>query len=144
MPADALGWIDRRVRTAVADDLADVRAQVAALATQVTALTERDAEREARFDVLQAHADHLAADLAALRAGLADAAARAQSAENKGEALAGAIDVLRAAIDERGDVAERARIAVAGLAEQLRWESSDLRQALGALAERSLIRPIVD
>lgn len=105
------------------------------------------------FTELQEDVRRLADDLAAVRAEAAQAEARRRSEldalrddvtalterfEQGNQTYAGADDLAALAhrIEGEGAAAETLRLKLAALAEQIRWESEDLRKALTAIAER--------
>lgn len=123
--------------------VAQLRDEVARLSHE---LTEMRANAE-QADVLRGEVSRLAGELDAMRVAAEQAerhrqeetdALRRDLAALTARPLADADELaaLRSRADAKETELEILRLKVAGVAEQVRWESEDLRRALTALAER--------
>jgi predicted nucleic acid-binding Zn-ribbon protein len=119
------GWLDAASDSAVAA----LRAEVEQLAGDVAAMRAQHAESEVRQQQ----------EMDLLRGGLAALADRLQAHTDRTYATADDLAELGRRItgnNEEAEQFEQLRLKLAGLAEQLRWESSDLRKGLAAIIER--------
>jgi hypothetical protein len=124
------GWL----RAASEDALAQLRHELALLGERLTDSRREAAESEARLtdQIAQARAE---TDI--MRQELRTLADRVEEQAHRDEARIEQLEALRRRCDDESRIEEEIRLKIAGLVEQWRWESEDLRKALAALAERT-------
>ena len=109
-----------------------MRQDVAQLAQQVAAARAEAADGEARLrdEIAQARAE-----TEELRQELRTVLRRMDEQAQREQDRIADIEALQRRLDEGAELSEELRLKIAGLAEQWRWESEDLRKGLGAVAE---------
>jgi uncharacterized coiled-coil DUF342 family protein len=106
--------------------------EIARLAEQLAESRSEAAELEARLrqEVAQARLE-----TESLRQQFLTLSERIDEHTHQDLARVADLEALQKRCDEREGVAEELRLKIAGVAEQWRWESEDLRKALTAIAE---------
>lgn len=122
------------LRAASEDALAQLRQELAQLGERLTDSRREAVELEARLtdQIAQARAE-----TEAMRAELREIADRVAEQTHRDEDRIEQLQALRRRCEEESRIDDEIRLKIAGLAEQWRWESEDLRKALAALAERT-------
>jgi len=106
--------------------------EVARLAERLAESRAAAAEMEAR---LREEVAAARAETEGLRQELRTLSERMEEQARQRVARVEDLETLQKRFEERESVAEELRLKIAGLAEQWRWESEDLRKALAAIAE---------
>jgi len=109
-----------------------LRREVARLAERLAESRAAAAEMEAR---LREEVAAARAETEGLRQELRTLSERMEEQARQRVARVEDVEMLQKRFEERESVAEELRLKIAGLAEQWRWESEDLRKALAAIAE---------
>jgi predicted nucleic acid-binding Zn-ribbon protein len=117
----ARGWLDAVSSQAFTELREEVGRLAGELAEMRAEATKTEARQRSEFEALRG-----------------DVTALAERFEHASQTYAAADDLaaLASRIEGEGAVAEALRLKLAGVAEQIRWESEDLRKALTAIAER--------
>jgi hypothetical protein len=121
-----------RLGAASEQALGQMRQEVARLAEQLAESRSGAAELGTR---LREEVAAARAESEGLRQELRILSERMDEQAHRDLARTASIEALQKRYEEREGVAEELRLKVAGLAEQWRWESEDLRKALAAIAE---------